>query len=189
MGARNGRDSPLATPEANARALPPKVPPLAAAARRLSHCQRFRCEADTSGMVATTNARSPGRRSPPSWRRWLLPAAFVAVLTLSILGVLAILGGAPSQLSSDAGACSEVTSSGCRPFLDAVYENLGRRESEVASVRGRHWCGQDSCQVLFGGEAIRLRVTFYDGTSDEFSCWRWALGEPSCEPADSPGGP
>jgi hypothetical protein len=137
-------------------------------------------------MVVTTDSRTPSRRSPTSIRAWLLLVAVAAAVVLGIFGARAILGG--PQLSSSAGACTEVTSAACRPFLDAMYENLGGQGSEVASVRGAPWCGQDSCQVLFGGEALRLHVTFSDGTSEEFSCWRPPLGIPSCQPAASPEG-
>lgn len=118
-------------------------------------------------------------------KKWLVPGALIGVITLSILGALIILGG--PQRSAGAGACTEVTSAGCRPFLDALYEEMGGQGSEVASVRGRPWCGEDTCEILFGAEALRLRVSFYDGTFEEFSCWRSVLGRPSCEPAGFPG--
>jgi hypothetical protein len=110
----------------------------------------------------------------------------VAVLILGVVGAFIILGG--PQPSAGAGPCSEVTSAGCRPFVDALYAEIGSRGSEVAAIGGRPWCGEDTCQVLFGAEVLRLRVTYYDGTTAEFSCWQSALQEPICDPA-APGRP
>lgn len=41
---------------------------------------------------------------------------------------------------------------------------------DVASVRGRPWCGKDACQQLFGASVLRLRVTYNDGTTSEYLC-------------------
>lgn len=133
-------------------------------------------------MVTTSSAGDVSGR-PMAWRQLTLALAALAVLALGLFGAATFLGG--PQPSSSAGACSEVTSAGCRPFVDAVYDELGSRGSEVSAMQGRPWCGEDTCQVLFGGEALRLQVTFYDGTTAQFSCWRAPLGEPSCHPADS----
>jgi hypothetical protein len=131
-------------------------------------------------MVATRSAGNVSGWPMPWWQLTLVVAA-LAVAGLGFLGAMTVLGG--PQRSSSAGACNEVTGAACRPFVDEVYAELGSRGSEVSAMQGRPWCGEDTCQVLFGGEALRLRVTFYDGTTAEFSCWRPALGEPSCEPA------
>ena len=116
-------------------------------------------------MVTTASARDATGRSAASGRPWLLPAAVVAILILGVVGAFVILGG--PQPSAGAGPCTEVSSAGCRPFVDALYAELGNRGSEVAVVHGRPWCGEDTCQVLFGAEALRLSVTFYDGTTAE----------------------
>lgn len=116
-------------------------------------------------------------------RKWLffLPAAAV------LIGIAAALLWFSPPMVRNAGECTEVTSSQCRPFLDALYISLGEGGREVASVRGRPWCGEDACQPVFGGSFLRLRVTYYDGTTDEYLCSAGALDEPVCDlaPADT----
>lgn len=134
-------------------------------------------------MITGALARGEGSARLPDRRRWLILTALVTVIVIVAFGAFTVLSG--PQMTSSANACSEATSAQCRPYLGALYESLGQRADEVASVRGRPWCGEDSCQILFGGEALRLRVTFHDGTAAEYICAAAALDEPSCEVADT----
>jgi hypothetical protein len=112
----------------------------------------------------------------PHRSRWLyfIPAAALVV------GIAAAVLWFSPPMVTDAGECAEVTSSYCRPFLDALYLSLGESGGEVASVRGRPWCGADACQPLFGQSVLRLRVTYYDGTTAEYLCSAGPLDDPVC---------
>lgn len=121
-------------------------------------------------------------RTAPRHRRWW-PISIAAVVLFAGLAAAVVLVGSPRETSAT--TCSDATSSQCRPFLDALYLVLGERGSEVASVRGRPWCGEDACQALFGAEALRLRVTYYDDSVAEYLCTAGALADPVCQPAAS----
>ena len=129
-------------------------------------------------MVTAIGGRSrPRRLTPP----WLLAILIAVVAALCV--VVGLIVFAPPGMTTGAESCQEVTSSACRPFLAALDDTLGSRATEIASIEGRPYCGKDACQMLFGGEALRLRVTFSDGSVQEFSCWRGPLEEPTCNPA------
>ena len=112
---------------------------------------------------------------------WLMAVLIAVVAALCV--VVGLIVFSPANLTTGAESCQEVTSSACRPFLDALDPTLGPRAGEIASIQGRPYCGKDACEMLFGAEALRLRVTFTDGSVQEYSCWRSALDEPSCKPA------
>jgi hypothetical protein len=116
------------------------------------------------------------------WGRVPLAAVVLVVLAFVAIGVWVVLFGG-AQLVSDAGPCREVTSSQCQPFVQAVYAAQGKTRAEVASVRGRPYCGKDACEASFGALLVRLEVTYYDGTKREYSCSQQTDEQPTCAPA------
>jgi hypothetical protein len=113
----------------------------------------------------------------PHRRNWL----FFLAAAVVIVGIAAAVLWFSPPMVTNAAECTEVTSSQCRPFLNALYLSLGERGGDVASVRGRPWCGEDACQPVFGASLLRLRVTYHDGTTDEYLCSAGALDDPVCE--------
>jgi hypothetical protein len=129
-------------------------------------------------------AAEPGRADHGAGLLRIVPwPVAVAALVILLAIVAAVIWFSP-PMERNADACTEVTSSPCRPFLDALYISLGDRGDDIASVRGRPWCGEDACQPIYGGSALRLRVTYYDGTTAEYLCMAGPLDDPVCEPAD-----
>ena len=122
-------------------------------------------------------ADRPRRTGLPRGRRWL----FFLLAAVMVIGIAAAVVWFSPPTMTNAGECTEVTSSQCRPFLDALYLSLGKRGGDVASVRGRPWCGKDACQQLFGASALRLRLTYNDGTTNEYLCSAGPLEHPACE--------
>jgi len=122
-------------------------------------------------------ADRPRRTGLPRGRRWL----FLLLAAVVVVGIAAAVVWFSPPMMTNAGQCTEVTSSQCRPFLDALYLSLGKRGDDVASVRGRPWCGKDACQQLFGASVLRLRVIYNDGTTNEYLCSAGPLEHPACE--------
>lgn len=125
-----------------------------------------------------------GSGTIPRLRRGRVPHVALALVVLAFaaigLWVVSLGGAGPVR---DAGACREVTSSQCQPFVQAVYAALGESRSDVALVRGRPYCGKDACEPAFGALLVRLEVTYYDGTRREYSCSQQTAERPICEPA------
>jgi hypothetical protein len=125
---------------------------------------------------AATGDRPRQTRLPRGrpWRFFLLAAVMVAGVAVAVVWF-------SPPMMTNAGECTEVTSSQCRPFLEALYLSLGKRGDEVAWVHGRPWCGKDACQQVFGASVLRLRVTYNDGTTNEYLCSAGPLEHPTCE--------
>ncbi len=130
-----------------------------------------------------TAPQSTGAKSRRSGLLPSLPWPFVVAALVVLAAIAAAVVWFSPPMARNAAECTEVTSSQCRPFLDALYGSLGDRGEEVASVRGRPWCGEDACQPLFGASALRLRVTYYDNTTEEYLCMAGPWDDPVCEPA------
>jgi hypothetical protein len=116
-----------------------------------------------------------------------MPRLLAARLTLALaaVGLLAVglwlVWSGPPGLVQDAGACREVTSSQCFPFVQVVYATLGEKSHDVVSIRGRPYCGQDACQQSFGPLVAWLEVTYSDGTKSQYRCIQDTGGLPACE--------
>jgi hypothetical protein len=102
-----------------------------------------------------------------NWRRLAMVGA---VLLLLAIGLVVLLVLAAPPLSDSAGACEDVTSSGCWPFLEALHRHIDGNGREVQSIVGLPWCGEDACQPIFGASVTRLRVTYGNGGAEEYVC-------------------
>lgn len=106
-------------------------------------------------------------------RRW---ARFLVVL-----GGIAALGFLAWFLTPEqAGACTSVSSDACQPYLQIVRSDLGADAGRIANITSGSWCGQKTCQQIFGGDpGFRLTVTLTDGTVLHYSCGTILGGEQS----------
>lgn len=74
----------------------------------------------TGPMVPIDRRGLPTQATGMKARHWLLSGALAAAAVAVFLVVFV-----PPVGFNEMGACGEVTGSGCRPFVEAVYESLG----------------------------------------------------------------
>lgn len=118
-----------------------------------------------------------------------MPIRIRHVLLIGLFALAVVAAAAffwPPGLTASAGACEEVTSSDCRPFVELLSARADVRSSEIRSIDGLPHCGAPLCQQTFGGSLVRLEITYHDGATAVFTCYKVTFGEASCDPvADS----
>jgi len=100
--------------------------------------------------------------------------------SLVVLGGIAVfLFLAWFLIPEQAGACTDVSSEACQPYLQIVRSDLGADAGRIASITSGSWCGQKTCQQVFGGDpGFGLTVRLEDGTVLHYRCGTILGGEP-----------
>ncbi len=97
---------------------------------------------------------------------------------LAVVVLFAAWNAGAGRVPGDAGPCNSVSSPDCQPYVDLIRQDLGTDAGGVASIRSGSWCGQSSCQQVFGfpGPQFRLVVTLDSGRALTYQCGVWWSG-------------